>query len=136
MKSKRQDNHDLCAEPRPEDGVPPHVLARRSRSPGSVKAGRHRLDQLCKQVRIALSEALVCDCGDPVIQNLEIVSVKPSTGSTVLQVILKSHDADADIETIEHAHRQLERASGLLRAAIAGAIHRKRVPQLRFQVIA
>lgn len=134
MKSKRQENRDLCAEPRPEDGIPPHVLARRTRSTGSVKAGRHRLEQLCKQVRVALGEALVCDCGDPAIQKLEVVSVKPVTGSTVLQATLKS--PDADLVAIEHAHRQLECASGLLRAAIASSIHRKRVPQLRFTVVA
>ena len=133
MKSKKEDIHDLCAELRPDDGVPPKVLAKRRRSIGSVKAGRHRLEQLCKQVRIALSEAIVCDCGDPVIQNLELLSVKPVTGSSVLEVILRS--PEADLEALEEAERQLKGASGLLRAVVASAIHRKRVPQLRFRVV-
>ena len=135
MKSNKQHNRDLCAEPRPEDGIPPQVLARRARkrSPGSVRAGRHRLEQLCKQVRIALDEALVIDCGDPVIQNLEVISVVPLTGSSVLLVTLRSHGFDR--EAMEHAQGKLESVSGLLRAAVAAAVHRKRVPQLRFCVV-
>jgi ribosome-binding factor A len=134
MNSKKEDNRDLCAEPDPDDGILPHILAKRSRPKVSVKAGRHRLEQLCKQVRIALGDSLICDCCDPAIQCLEMVSVKPGTGSTVLEVTLKSPSTDPD--AIEHAHRQLELASGLLRAAIASAIHRKRVPHLRFHVVA
>ncbi len=134
MNSEQQDNRDLCAEPHPDDGVPPQVLARRKRNVGSVKAGRHRLGQLCKQVRVALEQAIACDCGDPEIQCLELVSVKPVTGSSVLEVTLRS--PVADLAAIERAHARLESASGLLRAVVGDAINRKRVPQLRFRVIA
>ena len=133
MKSKRINDRELCAESHPDDGVPPHVLAKRGRPRGSARAGRHHLDQLCKQVRIALGEALVCDCSDSVLQSLVVESVKPLTGSSVLQVTLTLPSADPG--QFEHAHQQLQRASGILRSAVASAIHRKRVPQLRFCVV-
>ena len=98
---------DLCANSHPDDGVPPHVLAKRGRPSRSLKAGRHRLDQLCKQVQIALGESLVCDCSDPVVQDLQIESVTPVTGSTVLQVVLRSSVQDA--AEIEYAYQQLTR---------------------------
>lgn len=54
-------------------------------------------------------------------------------GSTVLQVTLTRSSVDPD--QYEHAHQQLQRASGILRSAAARDNHRKRVPSLRFCVV-
>ena len=134
MKSRKPIRDELCAEPDPDDGIPPHELEKRGRPRSSRNAGRHRLAQLCKQVHIALSESLLCDCCDPVVQSLEVESVQPMTGSTVLLVTLRARTGDS--AEIDHAHRQLGLESGTLRAAVASAIHRKRVPQLRFCIVA
>ena len=42
---------------------------------------------------------------------------------------------DADLATLDQLRVALEAVRGLLRSAVGGAIHRKRVPGLRIQVV-
>ena len=64
---------------------------------------------------------------------LNVVSVEPLPCSSVLLVILSA--ASLTQEEIAGMEARLRQASGLLRAAIAGETHRKRVPHLRFRVV-
>ena len=72
-----QPTDELCAQLREDDGIPPSVLAKR-------KQNEHRHinyhgEQLCKQVRIALGQALECDCANPVFEDLDATH---DTGAT------------------------------------------------------
>ena len=121
----------LCAELREDDGIPPSVLAKR-------KQNEHRHinyhgEQLCKQVRIALGEAFTCDCADPSFADLQVHEVRMSSGTTALEVVLSAPDQDANL--LAGIEQNLQRAEGLLRAAISAAINRKRLPRLKFRLI-
>ena len=71
--------------------------------------------------------------GDESLSDLNVDSVEPLPGGSVLLVVLSAPSLTQDgIAGIESRLRQ---ASGLLRAAIAGETHRKRVPHLRFRVV-
>ncbi len=62
-----------------------------------------------------------------------VVSVESIPGVSLLLVIVCAPALmQDDIAVME---LRLRNASGLLRAAIAGATHRKRVPHLRFRVV-
>lgn len=85
--------------------------------------------QLCEQVAEALRFALA-ECRDPRLYDLDVQAVEPVRGASRLRVIV-SAEAGADaVATLE----ALERARGYLRVQIAGAIHRKRTPELAFEL--
>lgn len=121
----------LCAEVAPEDGVDPRY-ARHEHRPD--RAGRKTL-QLCKQVERALSLALAGDCADPVLGDLQIISVAPAPNSARLLVTVSPSPSAAPIDLHELA-AHLARASGKLRCEIAAAIYRKKTPELAFCVVA
>ena len=127
----------LCAELRPDDGVPPHVLkkreaARAARSTSNTGGG-HRGRQYCKAVQRCLEAALSEEPGDSPLDGLSIDSVTPEPGGAALLVVSLHPGADAaELATREAA---LNAAAGHMRAAIAGGIRRKRVPHLRFRVV-
>ena len=128
---ERAQAEELCAELREDDGIPPSVLAKR-------KQNEHRHinyhgEQLCKQVRIALGEAFVCDCADPNFADLQVIEVRMSSGTSALEVILTAPDQDPTL--LAGIEDNLQRAEGLLRAAIGAATNRKRLPRLKFRLI-
>jgi ribosome-binding factor A len=121
----------VCAEIGPEDGVDPRD-ARRGHRPD--RAGRKTL-QPCKQVERALSLALAGDCSDPVLGDLNVVSVAPAPNAGRLLVTVSPSLSAAPVDPNEvTAH--LARASGKLRCEIAAAIYRKKTPELAFCVVA
>ena len=86
--------------------------------------------QLCVQVKEAIELALLCDCSDPVLQDLEVVDVSPAGSGGVLLVTCATGERDdRDVE------RRLTAACGILRLAVGAGIHRKRVPSLKFRVV-
>jgi len=86
--------------------------------------------RLCRQAAEALQTALSGECGDEVLQDLAVASVEPAPegGGLVVTVDAPAHPP---LEVLE----RLGRAKGLLRSAIARAITRKRVPDLRFRIL-
>jgi ribosome-binding factor A len=90
-------------------------------------------EQLCKQVRLALGEALICDCADPAFGDLMVAEVHMASGTSALEVILTAPDQDPIL--LEETSQRLQRAEGLLRAAVGAAINRKRVPRLKFRLV-
>ena len=89
--------------------------------------------QLCKQIRIAIGEALVCDCADPSFGDLQVTEVRMSSGTAALDVVLAAPDQDEIL--LRELEIRLQRAEGLLRAAIGDSVNRKRLPRLKFRLV-
>jgi ribosome-binding factor A len=101
----------------------------RPRPPGSAD---RKLKQLCAQVGRALNLTLTGACRDEVLQNLLVEAVEPAPDALRLQVTFTSADPDLPPATaLDH----LERARGMLRSAVAAAIHRGKTPELAFRVL-
>ena len=128
----------LCAEVRPGDGIPPQLLKRQKQTQKHKKhqsrqvVDRHAL-QYCKEAKRSLEGELTAITGDESMQDWSVVSVEPLPGGSVLLVIVSAPSVTHD--TIASMESRLREASGLLRAAIAGDTHRKRVPHLRIRVV-
>jgi hypothetical protein len=128
----------LCAEVRPGDGIPPQLLKRqkenrkRKQHQSRPVIDRHAL-QYCKEAKRSLEGELTAITGDESMNDWSVVSVEPLPGGSVLLVIVSAPFVTQD--TIAAMESRLGGASGLLRAAIAGNTHRKRVPHLRFRVV-
>jgi ribosome-binding factor A len=90
--------------------------------------------QLCEQARRALEFAFLHECRDEVLADLAVIAVMPDPGIRRLRVWLRG-PADMDEETRCHIVERLGAARGFLRAQIAAAIHRKRTPDLAFELL-
>ncbi len=91
----------------------------------------YKTAQLCKQAFRALSQSLAGECGDPTLQNLILESVRPAPdASRLLLTVLAKPPHD-----LTFVLQRLEQVKGLLRAAVASAIYRKKAPELMFLVL-
>ena len=89
--------------------------------------------QLCKQVERTLSLVLTGECSDDVLRDLLVTSVEPIDGTSQLLVTVQPFDVETTpgvAVIVDHLHRAKHR----LRAAIAQSVHRRKVPDLCFQV--
>ncbi len=123
----RKDLFAGCAEPGAGDGLDPRLESREA--PGKV-ANRKALLQ-CGEAERTLSVVLAGECGDDVLRNLVVASVKPAPTSARLLVTVQ---AAAGVDAAAVLAR-LERARGLLRTELAAALHRRRAPDLTFRVV-
>lgn len=110
-----------CEELGPGDGLDPRL------DPIERKSGNRKALQLCAQVADALNMALA-DCSDEYLREAFVESVIPAPDSSHMLVKIRT---TSDKELVVDA---LNKASGRMRNEIANAIHRKKVPQLRFEV--
>lgn len=127
---------ELCGELRPEDGVSSKELAKRELAELKKRdrnKPNYHLRQLCKQVYQAIDMAITCDCGDPILDDLKPVWVRPVPKSNSLEVTFTT--SERDLEQIELMHTTLNHVEGILRSAVADSISRKRVPTLRFKIM-
>ena len=83
--------------------------------------------QLCSQVRDALEYALMETARDA-LSRAWVREVVPHPDAKSLMVIIEAED-------LEGAREAIGQMKGFLRAEVAGAIHRKRTPELTFQVV-
>jgi len=118
----------LASETGPEDGIDPRTLPRHARG----KVANRKALQLCREVERTLGTLLAGGCGDSLLHDLLVQSVVPAPDSTRLLVTL-SFLGPAAVEAGEVLTR-LQRAYGLFRGEVAAAIHRRKVPDLTFQV--
>lgn len=95
------------------------------------KYGDHKTLRLCDQVSKALALALAGECGDPILQSLNVESVAPAPDASRLLVTVGLTDPTAGLADILD---RLERAKGLLRSEVARAITRKKAPDLAFRI--
>lgn len=127
-----QEMKSLCAELRPEDGLPPHLVKRQQqRAEHSPNHGR--VQQYCKAVHRALDAGLASACGDARFKSLAILSVEPLPEGSKLLVLVAAPTPDATVMT--ELEQALQKASGLLRSVVAMDIQRKRTPHLTFRVV-
>jgi ribosome-binding factor A len=94
---------------------------------------RRKVAQLCAQVRDIVSLALG-DSADERLHDLVVHSVAPGPDSARLLVTVVPTDL-LDVDSIERLYRALEGARPWLRQQVAAEIHRKRTPELAFQVL-
>ena len=102
--------------------------------PGWAAVLEPRELQLCAQARRALEFAIGSECRDEALQNLVLVDVIPDPTVRRLRVWLRG-PAEMNEEDRAHRLRRLVAARGFLRAQVAGAIHRKRTPELVFELL-
>jgi ribosome-binding factor A len=87
--------------------------------------------QLCRQVQRALILALAGECEDDFLRDVSVDSVVPAGGAGHLLVMVS---VPGHLKATEILARLNDRA-GRLRAIVAAAICRKRVPMLSFVAI-
>jgi ribosome-binding factor A len=87
--------------------------------------------QLCEQVAEALNLALGASY-DPDLAELYVEAVEPAPNASRMRAMVSG---PVGLEAVA-VTAALERAQGYLRRQVAAAIHRKRTPQLSFELIA
>lgn len=116
---------DLCSTWTADDGIDPRHMPRRPQG----KVSNRKALQLCRQVERVLSFALEGD----ILRDLTVASVVPAPDSSRLLATVVFHGAEpvGAAEIVAALKEQHAR----LRAAIAAAIHRKKTPELAYQVV-
>lgn len=104
---------------------------RSSRRAAGGASADHKTLQLCHQVAVTLDEVLA-ECGDSMLQGLRVLNVQPAPDASRLAVTL-AVDGEP-VEAFPTIEERLAKASGHLRAEIAGAITRKRTPSLVYML--
>jgi ribosome-binding factor A len=130
MSPRRISRKDLlagCEQVGPQDGLDPRYDHPHT---GRRRPGRKTL-QLCAQVAETLAGVLA-EQSDDVLRDLMIVSVGPAGGGRLLVTLAAAPSALVRDRAVLLEH--LARAHGLLRNEMASAIHRRKAPDLVFQV--
>jgi ribosome-binding factor A len=103
---------------------------RKGRSPvGEPRRPDRKTMQLCEQVRQALEYTLSGEANDDLLRMLYVAKVEPAPDAdrlmvTVVPVTKGDHPDPVAVVTRLHAH------AGALRASVASAISRRKVPDL------
>jgi ribosome-binding factor A len=137
MKSKRnrEDLLEFCGEVHSDDGIDPCEVFSRGHSQPRPGRKLNRKDfQLAKPVFRAIDAALRGELTDPVLQDLEVVSVQPAPDAMHFIVVVRLTMLGGNTP-VACVIERLERARRFLRCQVAAAITRKRTPELSFEVI-
>ena len=86
---------------------------------------------LCAQARRALEHAIGHECRDEALSSLVVVDVIPDPSIRRLRVLMRG-ERDGNEEQVLG---RLAAAKGFLRTHVAAAIHRKRTPELVFELL-
>jgi ribosome-binding factor A len=127
----RRDLTQSRGVPGPGDGIDPRDERRAAARQGAGRPSRKAL-QLARQVAHTLDAALAMS-RDPLVRDLQVESVVPAPDVTRFLVTVVS----LRTLTPEDARRTLERLAeqnAELRLEVAGAISRRKTPQLAFQL--
>ena len=118
-----------CDEPGPGDGLDPRLESRE----GPPKVANRKALLVCGEVGRTLSAVLAGECGDAVLRNLLVASVRPAP--TTARLLVTVYMA-APMEGVDAGRvlARLERARGMLRGEAAAALNRRRAPDLMFRV--
>jgi ribosome-binding factor A len=92
-----------------------------------------KVQQLCKQVERAASATLAGECASDVLVGAAVVSVAPAPDASRLRItVVLAPGRSAEDAALAAA--ELRRAGPAFRQEAARSIHRKRVPELSFDV--
>lgn len=91
--------------------------------------------QLCRQVADTLNYVLSGDCGDELLQNLQVASVVPAPNASQLLVTVYPVAASGAAFDATEVQGRLLSIAGRLRSEVASSITRKKAPNLLFQVV-
>ena len=111
----------------PADDVDPDLFFG---EPGARRRAGWKLQQLCKQVEHVAALALAEIDG---LVGAAVVEVVPAPDATRLRVVV-ALSPGSDARQHADACGALARGMGALRSEVARAIHRKRVPEVTFEV--
>jgi ribosome-binding factor A len=100
--------------------------------PFDPRADRKTL-QLCRQVHRALMLALAGECGDEVLRDIYVDAVEPMGSAS--QLIVRIGLPRSIRSSMTEVFARLTERTPRLRAAVAAAICRKRVPMLSFILV-
>ena len=98
------------------------------------KARDRKTGQLCAQVQRTLSFVLENECCDDCLRGLTVEAVHPNPNAACLLVVLRpwQHEQPCDLKLVL---RRLAQMKGYWRTEIGNTIHRKKTPDLVFQVL-
>ena len=115
----------LCSELMSEDGIDPRLQSKRSQG----KATNRKALQLCRQVERAFSAILEGE----ILRDLTVQAVVPGPDSSRLLVTLVYHGPAkfTSAAVLDALHASYAR----LRREVAKSIHRRKTPELSFQVV-
>lgn len=119
-----------CSEAGPGDGLDPRYDRP---DPDRAEAGRKTM-QLCRQIAETLGGVL-SGLADPALRDLIVAAVEPARGKGRLLVTLAPAPSAASMPPEILAER-ISAAAGLFRAEVAAAVHRRKLPDLVFRLIA
>jgi ribosome-binding factor A len=91
----------------------------------------YKTDALCTQVRRVLDYVVGGELRDEALRDLVVMDVSPAGSCRRMRVVIRTV-GDVDCAVVLE---RLEAARGFLRVQIAEAIHRKRTPELVFEVL-
>jgi ribosome-binding factor A len=117
---------DLCSEWGADDGIDPRLAPRRPQG----KVSNRKSLQLCRQVERILNGVLEGE----ILRDLSVHSVLPAPDSSRLLVTVVHHGPQEIITTPDILDR-LREAYAKLRGEVAVAIHRRKTPELTFNVL-
>lgn len=100
---------------------------------GRFDRNDRKLNQLCRQIQQRMNLVFAGDCDDPLLEGLYVQSVIAADRSNLIVEIVLAKNADH--LRLQAILQRLNAMRGFLRSEIAAAIHRKRTPQLMFQII-
>ncbi len=95
---------------------------------------KRKLRQLCRQVERAVSTALADDVADDVLRDILVTTVLPWPNASRLLVVVMPTVPGTEIDRASILE-SLQDAKAELRQVVAGAIHRKRTPELCFEIV-
>ncbi|MGE3809400.1 MAG: ribosome-binding factor A [Gemmataceae bacterium] len=122
----RKDIVPLVEQVGPEDGIDPRLPSRRH----DDRQPRRKALQLCGAVARTIQHALAWELHDEELADLLVGSVVPFPSSTRLLVTVAMPVAGRPEDVLARLHQH----TGRLRALIARAVQRRRVPELIFRV--
>lgn len=128
-KPSQKEMLSLAGEIYPDDGIDPRELARKKRP----CKGQRKTRQLCAQIAETLSLVLSGECGDELLQSLQVIAVDPAPDASQLVVTVRAGLPGERVDPAEVLMR-LDAVMGKLRCEVAAAITRKRTPKLVFRV--
>jgi len=120
----------LCAEFGAEDGVDPRYAKRHQ---ARKQTPRKNL-QLCKEAARIVALVLTGETQHPVLRDLLVLSVDPENDDACICVTVGQYTTDSLADETE-VLAALGRVQGLLRSALAHALHRKHTPTLSFRYV-